>query len=139
MVSTDAEVDKLINLMEHGIGKNININNMNIYLKKTTYIVDHDHIGNMRKEPLIFFDDENKMEFKKDDKYFETDIYYYVDKSRNITIYYDANELEATGVKIAAIQNTGPKTYSELYKYLNDRKLLPDVPVKPDEAIPMLT
>lgn len=30
----------------------------------------------------------------------------------------------------AYIQNTGPKTYAELYKYLNDRKLLPDVPDK---------
>jgi len=26
--------------------------------------------------------------------------------------------------------NTGPKTYAELYKYLNDQKLLPDVPDK---------
>jgi hypothetical protein len=38
--------------------------------------------------------------------------------------YFDAS----TGT--ANIQNTGPKTYAELYKYLNDRKLLPDVPNK---------
>ena len=32
-------------------------------------------------------------------------------------------------VAISAL-NTGPKTYAELYKYLNDQKLLPDVPDK---------
>lgn len=93
------KADVLIELMEKSIGKNININNANIYLKKTVFIVDHDHVGNMKKEPLIFFDDENKMEFKKNDKFFETDIYYYVDKSKNITIYYDANELYLLGYR----------------------------------------
>jgi len=34
---------------------------------------------------------------------------------------------KAASVKV---ENTGPKTYAELYKYLNDRKLLPDVPDK---------
>lgn len=34
------------------------------------------------------------------------------------------------GSKDVAILNTGPKTYSELYKFLNDQKLLPDVPDK---------
>ena len=41
--------------------------------------------------------------------------------------------LRAASEKRAAsimTENTGPKTYSELYKYLNDRKLLPDVPDK---------
>jgi hypothetical protein len=35
-----------------------------------------------------------------------------------------ASNQKAASVKV---ENTGPKTYAELYKYLNDRKLLPDV------------
>ena len=38
-----------------------------------------------------------------------------------------ASNQKAASVKV---ENTGPKTYAELYKYLNDRKLLPDVPDK---------
>lgn len=92
-------VDNLINTMERIIGPNINLNNNNIYLKKTVYIIDHDHLGNNRKEILTFFDDENRVEFKKDDKFFGADVLYYVDKSRNITVYYDAYELYLLGYK----------------------------------------
>lgn len=69
------------------------------------------------------------------------DFAYYVQTDyapRQITI--DPNNLAASQPALRAeserkaasirIQNTSPKTYSELYKYLNDRKLLPDVPDK---------
>jgi hypothetical protein len=36
----------------------------------------------------------------------------------------------SNGATDVSVLNTGPKTYAELYKYLNDQKLLPDVPDK---------
>ena len=93
------KVNNLIELMEASIGKNININNMHIYLTNTVYIVDHDHMGTTKKEPLIFKEDDNRMEFKKNDKFFETDVYSYTDKVKNITVYYDGNGLYLLGYR----------------------------------------
>lgn len=92
-------IDELINKMEKSIGKNININNANIYLKKNAYIIDHDYLGYTRSEPLIFIEDDGKLEFKKDEKYFKTDVLYYLDKTKNITVYYDAYELYILGYR----------------------------------------
>lgn len=92
-------IDTVISEMENVIGKNININNANIYLNKTVYIINHDHLGNTRNEPIIFTDHENKLEFKKDEPYFKTDVYYFIDKARNITNYYDAFNLYFLGYK----------------------------------------
>ena len=92
-------VDNVINLMENIIGPNININNNNIYLKKTVYIIDHDHLGNSKSSPLIYLDTENKVEFKKNESFFKTDVYYYMDKARNITVFYHAYNLYLLGYK----------------------------------------
>ena len=92
-------VDKLIDKMEHIIGNNININNMNIYLKKTIYIIDHDHLGNKRSSNLILLDSDNKIEFKKNDSFFKMDVYVYTEKSINISIYYHPYELYLLGYK----------------------------------------
>ena len=92
-------VDTVINQMETIIGTNININNANIYLKKTVYIIDHDHLGNPKTDMIIFTDIDNKLEFKKDEQFFKTDVYYYIDKSRNITIFYNAYDLYLLGYK----------------------------------------
>jgi hypothetical protein len=92
-------VDTVIDLMEKVIGTNININNRNLYLKKTVYIIDHDHLGNSKSENLVFTDTENKIEFKKNELFFKTDVYYYIDKARNITIFYHAYDLYLLGYK----------------------------------------
>jgi len=93
-------VDNLIDKMEKIIGSNININNSNLYLKKKVYIIDHDHLGN-KKEPMIILESDNKMMNKKDESNFKRDVYYYLDKSKNITIYYDMYELFLLGYKEA--------------------------------------
>jgi hypothetical protein len=92
-------VDSTINLMEKIIGTNININNSNLYLKKTVYIINHDHLGNLKQDLIIFTDTDNKLEFKRDDNFFKTDVYIYVDKTRNITVYYHAYDLYLLGYK----------------------------------------
>jgi hypothetical protein len=92
-------VDTVIDLMEKVIGSNININNRNIYLKKTVYIIDHDHLGNSKPENLVFTDTENKIEFKKNEQFFKTDVYYYIDRARNITIFYHGYDLYLLGYK----------------------------------------
>jgi hypothetical protein len=91
-------IDILIDNMEKIIGQNLNINNSNMYLKKNVYIIDHDHLGHSI-EPLIFTDSDNKIEMKKDEPFFKCDVYYYLDKSKNITMYYNAVELFLMGYK----------------------------------------
>ena len=93
-------VDNLIDRMEKIIGSNINISNSNLYLKKKVYIIDHDHLGN-KKEPFVILESDNKIMSKKDDAFFKCDLYYYVDKSRNITVYYHMYELYLLGYKEA--------------------------------------
>lgn len=120
-------VDTVIDLMENIIGANININNSNIYLKKTVYIIDHDHLGNSKTESLIYLDTENKVEFKKNEHFFKTDVFYYMDKARNITVYYHAYDLYLLGYKemnkeYVVLKNTSK--YLKINKSIRNKLLL---------------
>jgi hypothetical protein len=81
------------------IGKDININNENIYLKKNVFIIDHMYNGNLRPEPLIFDEFQNKVQFKKNDEHFKMNIYYFFDKQYNVTMYYNATNLSFIAYK----------------------------------------
>lgn len=83
-------IDKFATSLEQIIGKNININNQNIYVKRNVYIIDHDHNGYTIKKPLIISNDKTFI-YKKNDPFFKKDVIYYINYAfGNITIYYDA-------------------------------------------------
>lgn len=92
-------VDTLIKSMEKIIGVDININNNNIYLKKTVYIIDHDYLGHTKTTKTILFDSDNIIKFIKNDTFLKMDIYQYFDKSQNIYIYYHGTQLFLLGYK----------------------------------------
>lgn len=96
-VDIDDIINNFITKLESLIGKNININNNNIYLRTDTYEIDHDYRGN--KKSSIFITDLDKIKFKKDDQYFKQDIYYYVDALNQVTVYYSAIEKYLIGYK----------------------------------------
>jgi hypothetical protein len=90
----------------------------------------------------IFLDGNAKIMYAFEDAKISEDFSYYVDDPslapapvaidpKNLIGSHSAlraaSNQKAASVKV---ENTGPKTYAELYKYLNDRKLLPDVPDK---------
>ena len=92
-------VDTLINFFESIIGKDININNENLYLKQNVFIIDHNYRGLPRSDIIIYTENENKVLFKKDDPYFKQNIFYFWDKTHNLTMYYNAKDYNYLGYK----------------------------------------
>lgn len=104
-------INDLILYLESIIGKNVNINNENLYLNTNIYIINHDHFGKMRKEPIIIENLSNKnsrqqyggkekigtLYFKQNDTTFNSSLYIYDDG--NITMYYHGIYLYLCGYK----------------------------------------
>jgi len=123
-----SDVIKLfIDKLESLIGKDININNNNFYLNNNAYVIDHDYRGN-KKSPIIILEKDNKIKFKKDDKIFNQDIYYYDDNDNQVTMYYSAIEKYLIGYKensknFIKVHNTD--CYLKIhYSLLNQLRLL---------------
>lgn len=92
-------VDGLIEFWESIIGKDININNENMYLRQNVYIINHNFRGQIKQDLTIHTENENKVLFKKDDAYFRQNIFYYWDKMNNLTIYWSAQDYNYLGYK----------------------------------------
>jgi hypothetical protein len=92
-------IENFIIQIEEIIGTNININNNNIYVKHDTYIIDHNHLGKKIDNTLIIINKTDDVKYKINDSNFNTDILYYTDKIKNITVYYDAINKNLIGYK----------------------------------------
>ena len=86
-------IDKLIKIL----GNKIKVNDKVIYLKETTYIIDHDYLGNLIKIPIIILSSDNKIQFIHNHLSFNKDIIYYKDKSNNVYVYYDSITMQYLG------------------------------------------
>ena len=82
----DDFVDNIIKVLT----KKIKIDDKDIYLKDTYYFVDHDYLGITTKSGFKIFESENKIIFEKNNKQFNKDVFYYKDRTKNVTVYYDA-------------------------------------------------
>jgi len=89
-------INNFITKLELLIGKNININKNNYYLFDNVYIIDHDYRGNKIKLNYINKDD---IKFKKNDTYFNQDIYYYEDNINKVILYYSSINKYLLGYK----------------------------------------
>jgi len=92
-------VDELIGFWESIIGKDININNENIYLRQNVYIINHNYQGQIKSDITIHTESENKVLFKKDDAFFRQNIFYNWDKTNNVTMYWSAQDYNYLGYK----------------------------------------
>ena len=92
-------VDKLIEFWESIIGKDININNENIYLRQNVYVINHSYRGQIIPTKVIHTEGENKILFKKDDSFFKQNIFYYWDKTNSLTMYWSAQDYNYLGYK----------------------------------------
>jgi hypothetical protein len=92
-------IDNLISFFETIIGKDININNENLYLKQNVFIINHNYRGLPRSDIITYTENENKVLFKKDDQYFKQNIFYFWDKIHNLTMYYNAQDYNYLGYK----------------------------------------
>lgn len=79
------------------LGNKIKIGNDIIYMKDTLYIIDHDFLGNERKETITLLESDNKIEIIRNHYYFKSDVIYYKDKSNNMFVFYDFITLQYVG------------------------------------------
>ena len=83
-------IDNFIDNIQTIIGKEMNIDNTNIYLYDNAYVIDHDYGGNTLSKPIILTDN-NKITIKSNHPFFKTDVIYYSDtRAGKIDIFYDA-------------------------------------------------
>lgn len=92
-------IEKTITNWENIIGTNVKINNQNLYLRHDVYTIDHDYHGNKIDKPLIFIETDNKIIFKKNDSFFDMNVYYYFNKDKNIYMFYNAQTYNYMGYK----------------------------------------
>ena len=92
----DSNYDKLIstfiNKLESIIGKDININNENIYLSENVYIIDHNQLGQSSEISYI-----KNVSYKPDHEHFKQDVL--IIKKNIYDIYYSAIENNLLGYK----------------------------------------
>jgi len=86
-------IDRMIKIL----GVKIKMKNSLIYLKETLYILDHDYLGNKRKETVYILSSEQKIETYKNHPFYKIDVIYYKDKANNVFVYYDLITLQYLG------------------------------------------
>lgn len=81
------------------LGKKVKFENCTIHLTDTNYVINHDHLGNRVKDEISFFKSDGIIKYCENDEYYKRDVYYYVNRKRNVTVYYDAVSLQYIGYK----------------------------------------
>ena len=79
-------VDRLSKIL----GNKIKVNDKEIYLKETVYIIDHDYFGNELKQSLYILSSDDKIHISHKHPAFGIDVIYYKDKANKVYVYYDA-------------------------------------------------
>lgn len=92
-------IDNFINHIESIIGKDINVDNKNIFLRYDSYIIDHDQNGYPLDKPFIINDTGNKIIFKKAHPFFKKDVIYYTNFKIQVDVFYDATTKLLLGFK----------------------------------------
>lgn len=122
-------INTFIKYVEDIIGKNININNENVFTDHDMYIINHDHNGFSIKNPIILHDKDNKIVFQKNNIFFKKDVVYYTNfKLNNMNVYYDA----VTGLLLGYKEPNKEYSYSKVkgvyikinYSVLNKLKFI---------------
>jgi len=120
---------KFISNIESVIGKNININNANVYLRYDTYIIDHDHNGFPFETPIVIINKDNIIQFKKNHPFFKKDVIYYTNlRAGRIDVFYDSSTYLLLGYKEANKEYMDAKNPTKHlkvnYSILNRLKML---------------
>jgi len=110
-------VNTFINKLIKILGIKINVNGKTIHLKETTYIIDHDYLGNFIKKPIIILSSHNKINFSNNHASFNKDVIYYKDDYNKVYVYYDAITMQYLG-------------YSEDKKNINKNKNNPYIQIE---------
>jgi hypothetical protein len=82
-------IDDFIDNLVKIVGKKIKINNNDIFLQDTVYIINNDYLGNPLKNKIYIYSSDNKIKTENNHDFFKMDVLYYEDKTINTTVYYD--------------------------------------------------
>jgi hypothetical protein len=93
----DTYVSEFVNRLAKILGPKIKIGSQIIYMKESVYILDHDYLGNLIKEPLYITSGEDKIQYANKHPSFHKDIIYYKDKANRVYVYYDTITLQYLG------------------------------------------
>jgi hypothetical protein len=93
-------VSDFIDKMAKIIGAKIKIKDNLTYLKETVYTLDHDYLGNKRKENVHILSSEQKIETYRNHPFYKIDVIYYRDKANNVFVYYDLVTLQYLGYSL---------------------------------------
>lgn len=92
-------VEKTITEWEKIIGVDARIGNMNLYLRNNIYTINHDKDGNKTDKIKRYTDNDNVIVFKKNDPHFNTNVYYYYDKEKDVHMYYNSQTYNYIGYR----------------------------------------
>lgn len=92
-------IEKTISEWEKIIGVDARIGNMNLYLRNNVYTINHDKDGNKIENVKRYTDNDNVVIFKKNDPHFNTNVYYYFDKEKDIHMYYNSQTYNYMGYR----------------------------------------
>lgn len=94
-------IDELINEIQSIVGNEIKSGeNKTTYLKENSYVIDHDHLGYALDKNVVLTDIKNKIMYKQNHPFFNTDVIYYTSyKNGKIEIFYDATTRILLGYK----------------------------------------
>ncbi len=82
-------IDDLIDSFESNISEDLL--KSNISLKHNIYIIDHDHLGNKLDKEVMISEKDNKIQYKSNHPFFNTDVLYYTSyKNNKIDVFYDS-------------------------------------------------
>lgn len=99
-------VNELINELQSVVGNETsntgtsNVDNENVNLRENSYIINHDHLGYPLDKNVILTDNNNKIMYKQNHPFFNTDVIYYTSyKNGKVDIFYDATTRILLGYK----------------------------------------
>ena len=91
-------INDLIDEIHSVVGNESNFKDM--FLKENAYIINHDHLGIKLDKPVVITDKDNKISYKNNHPFFNTDVIYYSTyKNGKIEIFYDASTKILLGYK----------------------------------------
>ena len=93
----ESYVVKFVDRLSRILGNKIKLKDSIIYLKETVYVIDHDYMGNINKEPIIILSSEDKINITHMHPSFKKDVIWYRDKSSKVYVYYDSITLQHLG------------------------------------------
>jgi hypothetical protein len=90
-------VSDFVDKLQKMLGQKIKVGDKMIYLKDTIYYIDHDHLGNSRKETISVLSSQDIVKIRENHPGFSKDVVFYKDKNKNVFVYYDVITLQYLG------------------------------------------